>query len=117
VIRKLDLPPLASVRDLEGIVLTGGNAEVVAGLASGRRSRGPGAEVSLDQLRRIEEDLARLTPAERVDRMGLRPDRSDVILPAVVIFVALAEAVPCQLFFIPGSGLREGVLLKLAGAG
>jgi exopolyphosphatase / guanosine-5'-triphosphate,3'-diphosphate pyrophosphatase len=116
-IGKLDLPPVASGRTIQGIVLTGGNAEVAAGLASGRRSRRQGAEISLAQLSRIREDLARFTPAERVERMGLRPDRADVILPAIVIFEALAEAVPCERFFIPGSGVREGILLGLAGVG
>jgi len=115
IIGTLDLPAVASSGAVQGIVLTGGNAEVSAGLASGRRPRRPGVGISLDQLRRIREELARLTPAERVERMGLRPDRADVILPAIVIFEALAEAVPCERFFIPGSGVREGILLALSG--
>jgi exopolyphosphatase/guanosine-5'-triphosphate,3'-diphosphate pyrophosphatase len=66
-------------------------------------------------------DLARIirilkaTPYEaRVKKLGLRPDRADVILPAAWVVEKLIQATGVQIVFTPHVGLKEGLLQEMA---
>ena len=45
--------------------------------------------------------------------MGLREDRADVILPAAIVYDRVAELAGAERIFVPGVGVKEGVLLDL----
>jgi exopolyphosphatase/guanosine-5'-triphosphate,3'-diphosphate pyrophosphatase len=109
-------------RRLHRLIGTGGNIDTLAILTAANSSpRGNGAErpvtkITLARLRRALHQLAKLTPAERAERHGLRPDRADVIVPAGAIFEYVATRVRAREIWVPFVGLVDGVLVDVAQA-
>jgi exopolyphosphatase/guanosine-5'-triphosphate,3'-diphosphate pyrophosphatase len=58
----------------------------------------------------VIERLARLSSRQRVDELGLREDRADVVLPAALVYERLARLVGAASIVVPGVGIKEGVL-------
>lgn len=112
-ISTLRIPFMARYREPAGMLATGGNIEALARLA-GREADARGV-VALDigALRSLIDALARLSFRQRVDQLGLREDRADVILPAAMVYERIASLAGVVLIHAPGVGLREGVLLDL----
>ena len=115
-------------RRLARFVGTGGNIEAFATIATAHAGRNgsskgatrgedrPPARVTLLRLRKILGTLARMTPAERAERYGLRPDRADVIVPAGAIFEYVATRIRAREIWVPFVGLVDGVLIDVARA-
>lgn len=119
-------------RRVARLIGTGGNIEMLASLfgsrATGRAGRAAGrgdrsdrgngngavGRISLPRLRRALATLARLTPAERSQRYGLRSDRADVIVPVGVVFEHVGARIRAPEVLVPFVGLVDGVLLDLA---
>ena len=107
-------------RKLARFVGTGGNIETIAGLgAANGLPKGPDGErrpsrVTMVRLRRTLAILAKMTPAERAERYGLRPDRADVIVPAGFIFEFVGSRVRARDIWVPHVGLVDGVLVDVA---
>jgi exopolyphosphatase/guanosine-5'-triphosphate,3'-diphosphate pyrophosphatase len=99
---------------IAGYIATGGNIETLAKLAGAE----PSPEVSrlpVDSLRAVVEQLARMSYRQRVDELGLREDRADVVLPAALVYLRLAELCAADTIIVPHVGVKEGVLLDLVG--
>jgi len=97
----------------ERAVATGGSIDALARLAGWEPGpHGPGC-VTIAALSAWIARLAPLAPDERSERFGLAPDRADVILPAAVLYRALAEAAGLDAILAAGVGLRDGVALEL----
>lgn len=110
-------------RRLARFVGTGGNIESFATMASagGKNGSSKGEEraparLSLLRLRKILGTLARMTPAERAEKYGLRPDRADVIVPAGAIFEYVMTRIRAKEVWVPFVGLVDGVLIDVARA-
>ena len=107
-------------RDLEGMnlgcVATGGNAEALASLALCPREKGGAARLGVGVLERLAHRLAGLSYRERIETLGIREDRADVILPAALVYLRLARLAGAREIRVPFVGLREGVVLELAEA-
>jgi len=95
---------------LAGVLIAGGSADAVGDLIG--RSRGD--PVTIEDLDRLLTRLCRLTLRQRIDELGLRPDRADVIIPAVVVFRRLAELAGEGGIRIPRVGVRDGIVFELA---
>ena len=67
----------------------------------------------MDTLRAVIEQLARLSYRQRVDELGLREDRADVILPAAMVYERLAELSGAAEITVPRVGVKEGILFDL----
>lgn len=102
-------PPLA------GVVATGGNVEAIADLARAPRDGGV-RRLTLRAIERVLDRLAAMSPEARTERLGLRPDRADVIVPAGVVYLSVAQRAGADSLLVPDVGVKEGVLLELAGA-
>ncbi len=113
----LRLPAAAHSRGPTGFIATGGNAETLALLAGTAASAasGPGS-LPIDALRSIIERLSRLSYRQRVEELGLREDRADVILPAAMVYEHLAGLSGARVITVPGVGIKEGVLYDLVEA-
>lgn len=110
----LQIPVIAQHWNPRGMIATGGNAEALARLSGADAARGKVAAVPLQSLRGMIEMLSKLSYRQRVDQLGLREDRADVILPAAMIYERVASLVDAGEVLVPAVGLKDGVLLDLA---
>jgi exopolyphosphatase/guanosine-5'-triphosphate,3'-diphosphate pyrophosphatase len=93
---------------------TGGNVEEMGKLRQ-RLFKGPSDRlITLGELQRLIEQLERMSYQERVNKLKLRPDRADVILPASIVMHMIASLTGVREITIPDVGLKDGVLLDLA---
>ncbi len=107
------LAPVAAAlawKKYEIVAGTGGNFEAIAQLASR-----PGSPTVIDvgKARVLLERLARLTPKQRSAELGLRADRADVIVPALYVLLAVADAARAKEVAAPGVGLKDGIVFEL----
>ena len=96
------------------LVGTGGNVESIGDLTGKRAGRKATSYASSGDLQRIQTQLESLSLSGRQRELRLRPDRADVIYPAVIVVQALMNTVWANNLAIPRVGLKDGVLLKLA---
>jgi putative phosphoesterase len=107
---------LASCGPAAGLIGAGGSIDILAELSGAEPDSRGARVVALDALRATIERLASLSVAERVERLGLTPDRADVILHGAVTYERMAAAAGVDRVHVPGVGVRDGVLLDLADA-
>lgn len=50
---------------------------------------------------------------ERIEKLGLRPDRADVILPACKIFIFIMKSLKAESICVPKIGLADGIIYDL----
>ena len=109
----LRIPSAARHRAPAGFAATGGNIEALARLAGAA----PGPEgvsvVGVDALAAVIGTLSRLSYRQRVDELGLREDRADVILPAAMVYERLARLAGAAEIAVPHVGVKDGVALDL----
>lgn len=110
----LQIPTIAQHWNPRGTIATGGNAESLAKLAGANPGRGRVAAVPMQALRGLMEMLSKLSYRQRVEQLGLREDRADVILPAGMIYERVATLSGASELLVPGVGLKDGVLIDLA---
>ncbi|HVB33415.1 MAG TPA: Ppx/GppA phosphatase family protein [Patescibacteria group bacterium] len=106
-----DPPDLA-----DGVVVgCGGNAEALARLTAGTPIHGVPV-LQMGTLRRMLPEILRLDVRGRMKTFGVRPDRADVMAIAAIVLTTLAEWLRLRNVLVPGVGVREGLLLDLAGS-
>jgi exopolyphosphatase/guanosine-5'-triphosphate,3'-diphosphate pyrophosphatase len=108
----LKVPAMPEGDTVAGYVATGGNIETLAKLG-GFPDEMSVSHLPVATLRTIIEQLARLSYRERVDGLGLREDRADVILPAAMVYERLADLCGADEIQVPHVGIKEGVLYDL----
>jgi exopolyphosphatase/guanosine-5'-triphosphate,3'-diphosphate pyrophosphatase len=62
----------------------------------------------------VVELLSKMSYRQRVEQLGLREDRADVILPAGMIYERVATVARADELLVPAVGLKDGVLIDLA---
>ena len=97
------------------VVACGGNAEALARLAPGPRVAGFNT-LSLSSLEDRLWRILGLDVEERMQALGVRRDRAEVIGVAAVVFSTLGEWLKTRQLVVPGVGVREGILHDLAAA-
>ena len=65
------------------------------------------------QLTRAYEHLRSFSLEDRVDKLGLRPDRADVIVPAAQIFLFIMHHCQAESIVVPKIGLVDGLVHEL----
>ena len=90
---------------------TGGNLDTLANLLAVPDARLP--SINLSVLSEFAERVAGMDNEARVQTFGVRADRADLILPAVLVILALVELFQIQRLVVPGTGLREAMLYDL----
>lgn len=109
----LRLPPTSAERAI-GYIATGGNIETLARLAGGPTDGRTVYHLVMADLRSLIERLARMSFKQRVDELGLRPDRADVILPAGIVYERLGQLLGVKEIVVPHVGVKDGILFDLA---
>ncbi len=109
----LSLPSPASYLKPKGLIATGGNIEALADLAATAPGPDGVVRLSVEDLRRVVEMLAPLSFSAKVERFQLREDRADVILPAAMVYLRVAELSGVETIHVPHVGVKEGIVLDL----
>jgi len=92
---------------------TGGNIECLAELAVTLLEQDHDDRLDYLALDQICDRLEAMPYQDRIDRLQLRPDRADVIVPAALVVKSMMELVGDVPLLVPGVGLAEGVLVNL----
>ncbi|MDX8412601.1 MAG: Ppx/GppA phosphatase family protein [Mariprofundales bacterium] len=99
--------------NIDCCVGTGGNIECLAELAVTLLEQDHDDSLDYLALDQICDRLEAMPYQDRIDRLKLRPDRADVIVPAALVVKAMMELVGDVPLLVPGVGLAEGVLVDL----
>jgi exopolyphosphatase/guanosine-5'-triphosphate,3'-diphosphate pyrophosphatase len=70
-------------------------------------------QLSFKSLVRGYRQLKDMALADRIEHMGLRSDRADVIVPAAKIFISVMKGLATDKIMIPRIGLSDGVVYQL----
>jgi exopolyphosphatase/guanosine-5'-triphosphate,3'-diphosphate pyrophosphatase len=97
------------------MVGTGGNLEAMAQLAvrlEGARRVQDTVKVGAGDYDRVLKRLQSLSLEQRIQRLGLKPDRADVIVPAALAIRELMRSLGLRQVLVPFANLRQGLLLS-----
>ncbi len=94
-------------------IATGGNAEEMGKLHK-RLFKGDREDcITITEIEKLIEMLQRMSLDERIQKLHLRPDRADVLLPAAVVLRMIANIAQSKTILTPEVGLKDGLLLEL----
>jgi len=103
------------------VIGSGGTFTTLGRVSRARRGMSPGESihgVTVDtaEVERLLDWLASRTPEERRQVPGLNPERADIILAGLAVTAELLDWVRTRSLTVSAFGLREGLLLEMAGA-
>ena len=103
------------------VIGSGGTFTTLGRVSRARRGMSPGESVhgvTVDtaEVERLLDWLASRTPEERRQVPGLNPERADIILAGLAVTAELLDWVRTRSVSVSAFGLREGLLLEMAGA-
>lgn len=75
-----------------------------------------GTQVATAEVEQLLEWLTTRTPEQRHSVVGLNPERADIILAGLAVTAELLDAADARAVTVSAFGLREGLLLEMAGA-
>jgi len=97
-----------NAQDLQAIG-TGGNIMKLYSLAEQKE----GTPLTVSRLKTLYNYLNAFSLKERMQVLGLKEDRADVIVPAAEIFLALARWAGFKQIYVPKAGLVDGIIQDL----
>jgi len=74
---------------------------------------GPNEAASLDALDALRIELDSLDLSDRMKKFQLRPDRADVIVPALEIYTNILSNFKSKLIHVPKIGLSDGMIYQM----
>ncbi len=92
---------------------TGGNLEALGKLKSQILKSSVNTVLTLQELNIIIQHLQSYSIKDRIEKLGLREDRADVILPAALLVQLILRQASIEKMFIPHVGLKDGILWGL----
>jgi exopolyphosphatase/guanosine-5'-triphosphate,3'-diphosphate pyrophosphatase len=103
------------------VIGSGGTFTTLGRVSRARRGMSPGESVhgvtvETAEVERLLDWLASRTPEERRQVPGLNPERADIILAGLAVTAELLDWVRTRSISVSAFGLREGLLLEMAGA-
>ncbi|WP_070137969.1 Ppx/GppA phosphatase family protein [Crocinitomix algicola] len=97
-------------KDMDYLVFaTGGNINKTHKLL-GKKGNEP---ISYKDLKEIYGELKSLSLAKRISKFQLRPDRADVIVPAMQIFLKILKRLDSSEMYVPKVGLSDGMIQQM----
>ncbi len=103
------------------LIGSGGSFTNLGRMVAARRGLSPadpvhGTTVSIAEVEHLLDWLASLSPEKRAQVEGLNPQRADIIVAGLAVTAELLERIEAREVKISAFGLREGLLLEMAGA-
>ena len=69
--------------------------------------------IGLVEMKELRDKLASLTIDERIDQFQMKPDRADVIVPALDIFSYILNEIGANSLMVPKVGLADGMIYEM----
>jgi exopolyphosphatase/guanosine-5'-triphosphate,3'-diphosphate pyrophosphatase len=69
--------------------------------------------LSSSKMNTLLHQLEKLTVEERIDQFQLKPDRADVIVPALEIYLFVMKQLGIQQISVPKIGLSDGMIYDM----
>lgn len=88
---------------------SGGNINKIFKMSGKKETK----HLSYEKLKGIYEMLASYTYQERIERLDLKPDRADVIVPAAKIFLTVMKNADIEKVYVPQIGLSDGLVHQM----
>ena len=88
---------------------TGGNINKIQSMTGSKI----GKPISYLSLKDLYNNLTKYSYQERMVKFGLNPDRADVIIPALKIFITTMEFLGSNKLFVPKVGLVDGMINEI----
>ena len=88
---------------------TGGNINKIQSMTGSK----VGKPISYLSLKDLYNNLTKYNYQERMVKFDLNPDRADVIIPALKIFITTMESVGSNKLFVPKVGLVDGMINEI----
>lgn len=88
---------------------TGGNINKIQSMTGSKI----GKPISYLSLKDLYNNLTKYNYQERMVKFSLNPDRADVIIPALKIFITTMESVGSNKLFVPKVGLVDGMINEI----
>ena len=88
---------------------TGGNINKIQSMTGSKY----GKPISYLSIKDLSNNLMEFNYQERMMKFDLNPDRADVIIPALKIFITTMEFVKANKIFVPKSGLVDGMINEI----
>jgi exopolyphosphatase/guanosine-5'-triphosphate,3'-diphosphate pyrophosphatase len=106
----------AEIKDqkLDVCIGTGGNLECLGRLRVPLLGKEKLGKVKLSDLDVMIDKLLAMTPAQRTEKLGLRPDRADVVAIAAIVLRMVMQDAGVTKTLTPGVGLNQGILRQVA---
>jgi len=92
---------------------SGGNLVATANLCPAEEKLADLPTIDVEKARAMREELSAIPAAERIERYGFKPDRADVIVPALYVIVAMADLAKVKRIAVPGLGVKDGIVQEL----
>lgn len=91
------------------VYATGGNINKVHKMLGAKQDE----SISLENMIALRDTLHKLNLDQRIDQFQLKPDRADVIIPAMDIYTFVLKQVSVKEFFVPKIGLSDGMIYDM----
>ena len=88
---------------------SGGNINKIFSMSK----RKDGKPLSIELLRDYHKELSNVSLGDRITRYALRPDRADVIVPALLIYINAMRWAGAEEIYVPKIGLVDGLIHHL----
>lgn len=105
-----------SGKKIDFAVGTGGNLEALGKLKPDLLKSSLRTMISSQELTAIIEKLTKTSLKDRIEKLEMRPDRADVIIPAACIVSTVLRQAGVDKLLIPHVGLKDGLIWELATA-
>lgn len=69
--------------------------------------------IAFEKLKHLKDELNSLKIRQRMEKYQLKPDRADVIVPALEIYCNIMEKLNCTELVVPKIGLSDGIIYDL----
>ncbi len=92
---------------------TGGSIEALGELGVSLLGNDSNRRLNYQDIKKLLKHLQSMGYKDRINILGLRPDRADVIIPAAIALKSIIKLARPATLLIPSAGLADGVLLGL----
>lgn len=85
---------------------SGGNINKIFKMSRKKQNR----PLSYSKLKQMHEFISSFSLQDRIEVLGLNPDRADVIVPAGKIFLSIMKAAGIERVYVPQIGMADGLI-------